>query len=60
MNNKTIRVKVIGKLPDTGENKNILIRISESAAKQLNALDEKFLVEITYSAEELATVSGTN
>jgi LysM repeat protein len=60
MNNKTIRVKVIGKLPATAENENIMIRISESAAKQLNALDEKSLVEITYNAEELVSVSGTN
>ncbi len=57
MNNKTVTVKVIGKLPATAENENVVIRISQSAARQLNALDERFLVEIDYSAEE--DVSGT-
>jgi LysM repeat protein len=60
MNNKTVSVKVIGKLPATAENENVMIRISESAAKQLNALDEKFLVEINYNAEDLSSLSGTN
>lgn len=48
MNSKTLNVKVIGRLPATPENEKVLIRISESAAKKLNVLDEKFLAEITY------------
>jgi hypothetical protein len=48
MNSKTLNVKVIGRLPATPENERVLIRISESAAKKLNVLDEKFLAEITY------------
>ncbi|MFI5135041.1 MAG: LysM peptidoglycan-binding domain-containing protein [Chitinophagales bacterium] len=60
MNNKTIKVKVIGKLPATSENENVLIKLSKSSVKQLNALDEKFLVEINYSAPELISSAGTN
>jgi len=60
MNNKTIKVKVIGKLPATSENDNVLIKLSQSAAKQLNALDEKFLVEVNYTAPEVISSAGTN
>jgi len=60
MNNKTVTVKVIGRLPSTSDNENVLIKISESAAKKLNVLDEKFLVEISYTAPEEITITGTN
>jgi len=50
MNNKTVTVKVIGRLPATGDNEGMLIKLSESAARKLNVLDEKFLVEINYKA----------
>lgn len=46
MNNRITYVKVIGKLPENEENKNIVIKLSRSAAKYLNVLDEKFLVEL--------------
>ncbi|MBA3649490.1 MAG: LysM peptidoglycan-binding domain-containing protein [Chitinophagales bacterium] len=48
MNNRTVSVKVIGKLPATSENHNILIKLSSSAAKQLGVLDAKFQVELQY------------
>ena len=57
MNHKSIKVKVIGKLPATSENENVAIKISESAAKKLNVLDEKFLVELTYMAPEVQDTS---
>ena len=60
MNNKTVSVKVIGKLPSTSGNENILIKLSESAAKKLNVLDDKFLVEITYTASEEINSGGIN
>lgn len=48
MNNKTIQVKVIGKLPNTADNQNVMIKLSYSAAKELNVLDDKFLALINY------------
>lgn len=50
MNHKTIFVKVIGKVPPSDVNNEILIKLTNGAAQDLGALDEKFLVEIaTYS-----------
>ena len=48
MNNLTVFVRVIGKLPDTGENQNVSVRISRTAYDRLGALDKRFPVEITY------------
>lgn len=48
INGKEIWARVVGKLPDTGENKDILIKISQAAYDKLGALDKKFRVVITY------------
>lgn len=48
MNNKTAYVKVVGKIPDIDDNKNIVVILSGSAARYLEAMDQKFLVEISY------------
>ncbi len=48
MNNKSVQVKVIGRLPNTPENENILIKLSGSAAQELNAVDDRFLVQLSY------------
>jgi LysM repeat protein len=48
MNDKTIRVKVIGKLPDTDKAENSIIKISYSAAKAMDVLDDRFLVQLIY------------
>ena len=48
MNNLTVFVRVIGKLPDTGDNTHVTIRISRTAYDRLGALDKRFPVEITY------------
>ncbi len=48
MNSKSIQVKVIGKLPNTADNQNVLMKISNSAAKALNVLDDKFLAQINF------------
>lgn len=47
MNNKEVYVKVIGKLPPMSQGKNVIIQLSAGAAKYLNVLDDKFLVEVT-------------
>lgn len=51
MNGKQILVKVIGKLPDTGQNQKLLIRLSKKAFSQLEALDHIIPVEITVLKE---------
>lgn len=51
MNNLVVHVKVIGKLPDTGINKGIMLRLSQSAYDRLGILDPKSRVEISYFNE---------
>lgn len=48
MNNQIVHVKVVGKLPDTGLNKNLLLRLSQPAYDQLGILDPKSRVEVSY------------
>ncbi len=48
MNNRIVHVKVVGKLPDTGLNKNLLLRLSKPAYNQLGILDSKSKVEVSY------------
>jgi len=48
MNNQSVFVRVIGKLPDTGDNEKISIRISRIAYERLGAIDARFPVEISY------------
>lgn len=49
MNNKSIYVKVIGKLPDTGDNENTIIILSKAAVNMLGGIDQKFRVNLNYS-----------
>jgi LysM repeat protein len=46
MNHKTVYVKVIGKVPAADASKEIMVKLSNKAAKELNVADEKFLAEI--------------
>ena len=46
MNDRVVFVKIIGKLPVNSQSKNVIIQISGAAAKYLNVLDDKFLVEV--------------
>lgn len=46
--NKSTFVKVLGKLPDTEENKPFMLRISEAAAAELGITMEKTFVESSY------------
>lgn len=48
MNQQVVFVRIIGRLPDTGVNNKIIIRLSAAAVEQLKAIDPKFRVEITY------------
>ncbi|MEM7550092.1 MAG: LysM peptidoglycan-binding domain-containing protein [Bacteroidota bacterium] len=47
-NNLRVFVRVIGKLPDTGQNENVLIKISKPAYERLGAVNQRFPVVISY------------
>ncbi|MFT5953797.1 MAG: LysM repeat protein [Cyclobacteriaceae bacterium] len=51
MNNKTIYVRVVGKLPNTGINDKVMVRLTPKAFEKLGIIDEKALVGITYFNE---------
>jgi LysM repeat protein len=51
MNGLYVYVRVIGKLPNTGENNNILVRISPRAVQKLGTSDARFRVETNYIPE---------
>lgn len=46
MNKKTIFVKVMGKVPPTDAAQEITVKLTNTAAQDLGAVDEKFLVEV--------------
>jgi len=48
MNGLSVFVRVIGPLPDTGENENVLVRLSPRAVQKLGTTDAKFRVETSY------------
>jgi LysM repeat protein len=47
-NGQSVYVRVIGKLPETGENNSILVRLSPRAMQKLGTADSKFRVETSY------------
>ncbi|MDX5443354.1 MAG: LysM peptidoglycan-binding domain-containing protein [Hymenobacteraceae bacterium] len=48
MNNQTVYVRVIGKLPATGDNEKVVVKLSKRAYQRLGALDNRFRVEVSY------------
>jgi len=48
LNNREVFVRVAGSLPNTGNNTNVVIKISKSAYDRLGAIDQRFRVEVTY------------
>ena len=48
MNGQSVFVKVVGTLPETGDNDGLLIKISKSGADKLGVLDQHFQVELLY------------
>ncbi|WP_162056219.1 DPBB and LysM peptidoglycan-binding domain-containing protein [Pontibacter pamirensis] len=48
MNGQVVYVRVIGKLPDTGANDKVIVRISKKAYQKLGAIDSKFRVDVSY------------
>ncbi|WP_461077452.1 septal ring lytic transglycosylase RlpA family protein [Spirosoma flavus] len=49
-NNQTLWVKVIGRLPNTGVNDKILIKLSTQAFAKLSPEDKRFRAEVSYMA----------
>lgn len=47
-NDITIFARVVGKLPDTGDNSKLIIKLSKAAYEQLRAVNARFPVEISY------------
>ena len=48
MNGQSVYVRVIGPLPNTGENENVLVRLSPRAVQKLGTTDARFRVETSY------------
>ncbi len=48
MNEMSVFVRVVGKLPDTGVNNKISIRLTPAAYDKLGGINERFPVEISY------------
>lgn len=48
LNGKEVFVRVLGKLPDTGVDDKVVVRISKKAFDNLGGIDAKFPVEISY------------
>jgi LysM repeat protein len=48
MNDLSVFVKVVGKLPDTGANDKVVVKISQKAFERLAAVDKRFRVELSY------------
>ena len=51
MNNKKVFVRVIGQLPSTGVNQDILVRLTPISFKRLGILDARARIELTYYDE---------
>lgn len=52
MNGKSVFVKVVGLLPDSGDNDNLIIKISQAASTKINVLDSRFQAELSYGVAE--------
>ena len=48
MNGRIKYLKVVGNLPPSGENHDIIVRISSATARQLDILDKKFKCTIEH------------
>lgn len=48
MNNIMVYVRIIGRIPNTGDNKKVLLKISKAAYDRLGVIDPRFRVEVSY------------
>ncbi len=47
-NDQTVYVRVIGKLPSTGDNDKLVVKLSRKACQQIGVSDKRFRVELSY------------
>jgi LysM repeat protein len=47
-NDITIFARVVGKIPDTGDNGRLIVKVSKAAYDQLRAVNPRFRVEVSY------------
>ena len=47
MNKRTVYVKVVGRVPANDASKEVILKLSNKVARELGALDAKFLVEVS-------------
>ncbi len=52
MNGSYVYVKVVGILPDTGDNSNLIIKLSKAAAVKLGVIDAKFQTELNFGVHD--------
>ncbi|WP_420387798.1 LysM peptidoglycan-binding domain-containing protein [Roseivirga sp.] len=48
MNDLTVYVRVIGTIPETSENENVIIKLNQRAYDHLKAIDKRFRVQLNY------------
>ncbi|MCG8311128.1 MAG: LysM peptidoglycan-binding domain-containing protein [Cytophagales bacterium] len=48
MNNQSVFVRIVGTIPDTGDNSKVILKISKKAYDRLGAVDDRFPVELSY------------
>jgi LysM repeat protein len=53
MNDRVIYAKVIGKLPNNKSNESFIVKVSGGAARYLNVLDDKFMIELSMPHDKL-------
>ncbi len=51
MNKRSVFVKVVGQLPDTGDNHDVLIKITQAAARKIGIFESRFRVDISYGVK---------
>lgn len=47
-NDQTVYVRVVGKLPSTGDNEKLVVKLSKKACQQIGVTDKRFRVELSY------------
>jgi LysM repeat protein len=52
MNKKYVFVKVLGTLPDTGDNYDLIVKLSKSSAEKLGVRDRRFQCQLDYTVME--------
>ena len=48
LNDQVVFVRVIGMLPETGDNEKVVVKISKAAWENLGAVNKKLRVKVTY------------